>query len=74
VFSPVAALLLLKKIKSKRSYDDINKTLYESDIMYINTVYKLEKWQIFQEKKKKNPMSSVNIDKKTLHSMEVIHK
>lgn len=36
--------------------------------MYINTVYKVEKWQIFQEKEKKKPMSSVNgdnIDKKT---------
>lgn len=46
--------------------------------MYINTVYKLEKWQIFQEnKKKQQPMSSVNSDnigKKTLHSMEVIHR
>ena len=30
--------------------------------MYINTVYKLEKWQIFQEKKKRKLMSSVNSD------------
>lgn len=30
--------------------------------MYINTVYKLEKWQIFQEKKKRKLTSSVNSD------------
>lgn len=45
--------------------------------MYINTVYKLEKWQIFQKKKKQQPTSSVNSDnigKKTSRSMEVIHR
>lgn len=30
--------------------------------MYINTVYKLEKRQIFQEKKKRKLTSSVNSD------------
>lgn len=61
---------------SERPYNINNKTVSESDnAMYINTVYKWEKWQIFQEKKKKlmSSVNSGNIEKKTLHSMEVIH-